>query len=40
MEREIWAEGSTDVLTQIGDHMSISPYFVEEMMGYPIGGQN
>ena len=26
-----------DVLTQIGDHMSVSPYFVEEMMGYPIG---
>ena len=26
-----------DVLTQTGDHMSVSPYFVEEMMGYPIG---
>ena len=26
-----------DVLTQIGDHMSVNPSFVEEMMGYPIG---
>jgi hypothetical protein len=26
-----------DVLTQTGDNMSVSPYFVEEMMGYPIG---
>ena len=26
-----------DVLTQTGDHMSVSPYFLEEVMGYPIG---
>ncbi len=27
----------SDVLTQTGDHMSVSPYFLEEVMGYPIG---
>ena len=37
MEREIWPKVLPYVLTQIGDHMSVSPYFVEEMMGYPIG---
>jgi len=26
-----------DILTQTGDHMSVSPYFLEEVMGYPIG---
>tara|TARA_Y100001972_G_scaffold109065_1_gene139634 strand:+ start:61 stop:717 length:657 start_codon:yes stop_codon:yes gene_type:complete len=26
-----------DVLTQTGDHMQVSPYFLEEVMGYPIG---
>ena len=26
-----------DVLTQIGDSMSVSPYFLEEVMGYPLG---
>ena len=26
-----------DVLTQTGDSMSVSPYFLEEVMGYPIG---
>ena len=26
-----------DVLTQTGDHMLVSPYFLEEVMGYPIG---
>ena len=27
----------SDVLTKIGDSMSLNPCFVEEMMGYPIG---
>ena len=26
-----------DVLTQTGDSMSVSPYFLEEVMGYPLG---
>ena len=26
-----------DVLTQTGDSMSVSPFFLEEVMGYPIG---
>ena len=26
-----------DLLTQTGDSMSVSPYFLEEVMGYPLG---
>jgi len=31
------AKRISDVLTQTGDHMSLNPSFVEEMMGYETG---
>ena len=34
--REYGQRNIPDVLTQTGDHMSVNPYFLEEVMGYPM----